>query len=78
MKTDIAKMLEKPMKINDFSCFLYPILHQVDPKSLQDRPTWPQVGSSRPQVDRNLAEVGTKVAEVGLNIAVVGAKLASM
>ena len=65
MKTDIAKMLEKPMKTNDFSWFLSPILHQVDPTSPQVRPTWPQVGSSRPQVDGKLAQVGFKTAQEG-------------
>ena len=51
-----AKMLEKPMKANDFSCFLCFSWFQYGAKLAQ-------VGSNGLEVDRKLAQIGSKTAQ---------------
>ena len=68
MKAEKAKMLEKPMKINDFSMF----------SEVQFVSIWLQVGSSLPKLATSWlkeaaswlerAEVGTRIAQVGANM----------
>ena len=63
MKAERAKMLEKPMKINDFSYFLCFSSFQYGFKLAQVCRSWRQVDSSRLQVDRKLAQIGSKTAQ---------------
>ena len=63
MKAERAKMLEKPMIINDFCYFLCFSSFQYGFKLAQVCRSWRQVGSSRLQVDRKLAQIGSKTAQ---------------